>query len=297
MTNERDWYEDQMSMLIEQLTSARKIEDEGLNRSTQARLVHMVADVADRRSLEKSRDDMRLYGSGMELFTMLEDGTLLDALRPQSPDEVNISLLRSLVRINLATARTCPGFDIDGRAHGLLRSITKYPELAVHLKEIAISLASPDKDIVHTRIVTLPGYVASFEHLEMQRVDLIYAALGPALTFELLEQLSETGKPANESLTRLIQELRTRLSRRSQFLPLLAAAVLATEARLAAHAAENPVGREAEMPNLARHYAESVKHFGWAVVLAAKQFGFTEADLESSLEAWVSNWHYNADAW
>jgi hypothetical protein len=296
MTNERDWYEEQMSMLSEQLTSARRIEDESLNRSTQARLVHMVADVADRRSLEKSRDDMRLYGSGMELFTMLEDGTLLDALRPQSPDEVNISLLRSLVRINLATARTCPGFDIDGRAHGLLRSITKYPELAVHLKEIAISLTSPDKDIVHTRIVTLPGYVASVEHVEMQRVDLIYAALGPALTSELLQQLSETGKPANESLARLIQELRDRLSRRSQFLPLLAAAVLATEARLGAHAAENPVGREAEMPNLARHYAESFKHFGWAVVLAAKQFGFTEADLESSLEAWVSNWHYNADA-
>ena len=94
MTNERDWYEEQMAMLNEQLTSARKIEDQELNRSTQARLVHMVADVADRRSLEKSRDDMRLYGSGMELFTMLEDGTLLDALRPHSPDEVNISILR-----------------------------------------------------------------------------------------------------------------------------------------------------------------------------------------------------------
>lgn len=257
----------------------------------------MVADVADRRSLEKSRDDMRLYGSGMELFMLLEDGTLLDALRPHPPDDVNISLLRSLVRINLATARTCPGFDIDGRAHGLLQSITKYPELAVHLKEIAISLASPDKDIVHTRIVTLPGYVAPTEHVEMRRVDLIYAALGPALTSELLEHFSNTDSPTSESLKDLIRELRSRLSRRSQFLPLLAAAVLATETRLGGRALARPVRREVEMPNLVRHYDESFKHFGWAVVLAAKQFGFTESDLQSSLEVWTSEWHYNSDIW
>ena len=30
MTNERDWYEEQMAMLNEQLTSARKIEDQEL---------------------------------------------------------------------------------------------------------------------------------------------------------------------------------------------------------------------------------------------------------------------------
>ncbi len=46
---------------------------------------------------------------------------------------------------------------------------------------------------------------------------------------------------------------------------------------------------------MARQYAESAKHFGWAVVLAAREFGFTEKDLGPSLDAWSQNRHYNDD--
>ncbi len=76
-----DWYSDEIATLAFRLATARTIEDESLNRSTQARLVQKVADAAERRSLEESSDDMRLYDRGLALLTMLGDAELGASIR------------------------------------------------------------------------------------------------------------------------------------------------------------------------------------------------------------------------
>jgi hypothetical protein len=295
MNETSDWYSDEIATLAFRLATARTIEDESLNRSTQARLVQKVADAAERRSLEESSDDMRLYDPGLALLTMLEDATVVDALRYEQADEPNLSILRSLIRINLATARTCPQYDIDKRAHGLLEDASRHPQFADHLLGLAISIDATDKDIVYARIACLPGLVSSGGGLSMQQIDLIYVALGPALASEILGCVSDVELPVYGKLAQLRDGLSDRLLRRPQFLPLLAAAAMAVETRSRATLDREPLGFEREMPNLARQYAESAKHFGWAVVLAAREFGFTEKDLGPSLDAWSQNWHYNDD--
>ena len=292
MDEARDWYESQMEMLGEQLESAREIKDETVNRSTQARLVEMIATAAERRALEESEDEMRLYGP---LFFMLESGHLVDAVRRGVPDDITISVVRSLLRINLATARTCPGFDIDKRADGLLEEMSSIPAIAELLLEVAASIDAPDKDIVYSRVATLLGSDAAGGFLSMQRIDLVYAALGPLLTTELLRHLSGADLAEAGALGNLLQELDNRIRRRPQFLPLLAAAAMAVEVRHHATFQGELVDREKDLPNLASQYGEALKHFGSAVVESASAFGFTSEDLGASLDQWTSNWHYNSD--